>query len=268
MFRLKRLTDNKGVTLVEVLIATMLFMMLMATVGSVFVQMFRMQDSVLETSELNGMVDSIANPIIEELLNASDADVMLGSLGAVNKVVIPRNSMRVTYSVHTAADCGTHTCHDCDECSDCAVDGCCADPDTCPKNCLTDCLSLCPSPCTIPRGILLRNNEPVFTPEYYNRKTITFTFDSPRCLVYVCYCEDECVRCGEDPCVCCNGSLCAYCADARHCSCFCDINAYVLTVTIFERCRACAVSDVCTHTTNMLISREYAVRPMRLIEIP
>jgi hypothetical protein len=171
---LKRLVGNKGVTMIELIVGMTIFFILVLTVNGIFMSMSRMQNRVIELSEMNGLLDNVANPIVSDLLNAS------GNISTFqeNHLIIPQGN--ITYSVHY--------CDTCPGCHDCITAGC-ADPDSCALVCDPSCLPACAVPCD-PEvvGVLLRNcnspacpspcsGHPVLPAGFYKGKQVRFILE-------------------------------------------------------------------------------------------
>jgi hypothetical protein len=82
MFRnrsFKNIKSRAGVTLTELIVGMILLSIFVLTVGALLTNVTRLQRRVIEMTELSALLDSVANPIVRELTNASHSPpVILG----------------------------------------------------------------------------------------------------------------------------------------------------------------------------------------------
>ena len=94
---MKILKNKNGMTLIEMIVSMVLFVIVAATVSAILVPMLKVYAKANEFAECNTLLDNIANQIISDL---SDATVELEDLGAGNEISITiDNPEDVKYSV-------------------------------------------------------------------------------------------------------------------------------------------------------------------------
>jgi len=123
---LKLLKSNKGMTLTELMVGIAILSILMMTVSTVFMQMSRLQQRTLDMSEINSLVDNVANPMVSDLLSTNTVP-MLDPATNVMTVHVSGFPMRYRISLGCEPAC---TCHDV-----CGLVGCDCGAQSCDLTC-------------------------------------------------------------------------------------------------------------------------------------
>ncbi|MDR2559710.1 MAG: hypothetical protein LBC86_09260 [Oscillospiraceae bacterium] len=70
---IKRIKSNAGVSLTELIIGMALLSIFVLTIGALLTNVTRLQNRVIEMTELNALIDNISNPVVREVSNATHA---------------------------------------------------------------------------------------------------------------------------------------------------------------------------------------------------
>jgi prepilin-type N-terminal cleavage/methylation domain-containing protein len=228
----KKLKNRKGMTLTELLVGIAVFSILMLTVTTVFMQMVRLQQRAVAMSELNTLVDNVANPIISDLLGSTHVcnvacPVAIPPCNNFDPDIIHMTVSRMSVRYRISTGCAT-TCICCNgSCgfvpcdSSCGVNPCDFSCGAVPCNGACGATGFHP-----PAGILLRNGRAVLADDFYKGRNVALAFGI--------ICEAE-------------GASCVCIDSNRH-----EV-AYSLTVTITD-----------AQTGADITSRTYSVRPLML----
>jgi prepilin-type N-terminal cleavage/methylation domain-containing protein len=93
---LKTLKSKSGVTLMELIVGVVIFAIITTAVSAVLAPMLRAYSHANELAELNALLDTIANPIKNDMSDATDP---LEKLGIDNEILIPINTNTIKYTI-------------------------------------------------------------------------------------------------------------------------------------------------------------------------